>query len=396
MSFRFDIGQAGKYINIKPNSHKLGVVYQGGKRYIAEQLLKKMYELMPNATKFYDLFGGGGAMTAYARLCGFEVTYNEYNKGVFDMFKYFATGGKVTEEMLKWCDRDEFFEIYNKDDKSIVEVVKQFAFSFGGGARTFFCHKNREELKMYRHNFIVYNDLDSARFLDNWWGVGVFEYMHNKVYHRMLDLNMRRSEFSGICKKLEAIKASGMVDHFKDWGYANYKSISDKDLLNFIKEHKPDIDFTKYEGRDIKGSSIFINESSLNNSNLQGLNQLKDSEGLHQVEPLQHLEQLKKLNLLNTYKGINFINGSYDEVELDKNAIIYCDIPYYNTSGYLQGFNHKKFYEWCHKKKDKGYKIFISEYTMPDEFECILELSRVELYSSGGNTNRVIEKLFTL
>lgn len=102
-------------IDIKPNKERLGIVYQGSKRQIAEPLLRKMHELRPNAIKFYDLFGGGGAMSAYAVLCGYNVVYNELNSDVFNLFKYFASGKEVTQVMLDWCNRAEFAEIKKKN-----------------------------------------------------------------------------------------------------------------------------------------------------------------------------------------------------------------------------------------------------------------------------------------
>ena len=60
-------------------SKNLRLPFQGSKNIIAERLLKAMYDNNPEADVFVDLFGGGGAMSAYALDCGYRVVYNELN-----------------------------------------------------------------------------------------------------------------------------------------------------------------------------------------------------------------------------------------------------------------------------------------------------------------------------
>lgn len=51
-------------------SDRLGLVYRGSKRNIADDILKAIYDYNPNAYAFYDLFGGGAdysKMEAYIR-----------------------------------------------------------------------------------------------------------------------------------------------------------------------------------------------------------------------------------------------------------------------------------------------------------------------------------------
>ena len=38
--------------------------------------------------------------------------------------------------------------------------------------------------------------------------------------------------------------------------------------------------------------------------------------------------------------------------------------------------------------------VFVSEYTAPDDFECILEIEHRSTLSSTNNSKRVVEKLF--
>lgn len=111
----------------------------------------------------------------------------------------------------------------------------------------------------------------------------------------------------------------------------------------------------------------------------------------YQKEHLRSL--LKQLPLL---KDVRFTSGNYYDIILPEPAIIYCDPPYKDTTKYKDtDFDHDLFYSWCKNMKDLGYDIYISEYSMPDEFKCVWEKDmKSQLGSNSGFT--VTEKLFTL
>ena len=79
--------------------------------------------------------------------------------------------------------------------------------------------------------------------------------------------------------------------------------------------------------------------------------------------------------------------------------MIYCDIPYKDTTKYKDDFDHEKFYEWCREMKKQGHTIFISEYNMPDDFICVWEMevkSSLSANGKSGGSKKSIEKLFAL
>ena len=95
-------------------------------------------------------------------------------------------------------------------------------------------------------------------------------------------------------------------------------------------------------------------------------------------------------------KGVILAHRSYEELELPKNSLIYCDPPYQGTTGYKTGdFDHTKFWQWCRDKKKEGHTIFISEYNAPSDFICVWE-KEVNVGVEITNTKRKVEKLFTL
>jgi DNA adenine methylase len=96
-------------------------------------------------------------------------------------------------------------------------------------------------------------------------------------------------------------------------------------------------------------------------------------------------------------QDINFIHSCYQNIEFKGKSIIYCDPPYKGMKQYRNKFNHDDFYQWLIDKTEQGHKIFISEYNMPDQFECVLSK---EITCNIDNKNQSIstktERLFTV
>lgn len=95
-------------------------------------------------------------------------------------------------------------------------------------------------------------------------------------------------------------------------------------------------------------------------------------------------------------KGASFVHSSYKDLHIPKNSVIYCDPPYESTTGYAGNFNHAEFWEWCRVKTKEGYKVFVSEYNAPDDFECVFEYSTITQVDNHntGKSNKT-ERLFT-
>lgn len=78
------------------------------------------------------------------------------------------------------------------------------------------------------------------------------------------------------------------------------------------------------------------------------------------------------------------------------NCVFYLDPPYKGTKVYnsVTGFDYDKFYSFC-RDLSKNNWVFISEYEMPDDFECIWSKERkVFQKSDRANAEVATEKLF--
>lgn len=96
---------------------------------------------------------------------------------------------------------------------------------------------------------------------------------------------------------------------------------------------------------------------------------------------------------------VDFRCGSYEEIKLppaDKTTI-YCDIPYKGVKQYTtsKNFDYEMFYDWCREKHAEGYRIFVSEYQMPDDFKCVWQ-KQITNSMNQTITKKPIEKLFML
>lgn len=93
---------------------------------------------------------------------------------------------------------------------------------------------------------------------------------------------------------------------------------------------------------------------------------------------------------------VRFTNHSYQQLTLPDNSLIYCDPPYRNSTGYKDKFNHEEFYDWCRAKRAEGHTIFISEYTLPEDFICVWQREQTTALAGRQKSLKAVEKLFTL
>ena len=110
---------------------------------------------------------------------------------------------------------------------------------------------------------------------------------------------------------------------------------------------------------------------------------------------LQSLESLQRLNKIDNPQtdNIKFYSDDYQNIPLtDKDAVIYCDIPYLNTKEYKHPFDYERFYLWAERQETP---IYISEYEMPkDRFVCIAEKEKKCTLSATNNGKITIERIF--
>lgn len=105
-----------------------------------------------------------------------------------------------------------------------------------------------------------------------------------------------------------------------------------------------------------------------------------------------------KRGLLKDLVGIQsaiFTCLDYHDVEIPDGAVVYCDPPYVNTTGYtVRQFDTNEFWDYM-RQLSKRCNVYISEESAPDDFECIWSKEKVRTLEKNDNVGRVkVEKLF--
>lgn len=176
-----------------------GMPYKGSKNSIAENLIKQL----PPAKHFYDLFGGGGAMTHCALLSGKYqfVHYNELDPLVFKGFKMFINGDFKNEN--RWISREDFNRL--KDTDPYVAIC----FSFGNTARTYRYNRQKELFQKAVHFSICFND---NSLLSEYIDLKDFSYCFTNFKERRLELQKYFTELYKKNKLNDAILKYAMYN----------------------------------------------------------------------------------------------------------------------------------------------------------------------------------------
>ena len=96
-------------------------------------------------------------------------------------------------------------------------------------------------------------------------------------------------------------------------------------------------------------------------------------------------------------QGVVLVNGSYSDLNIPANSVVYCDPPYKGTEKYADTIDHQHFWNWVREKTQEGHEVFVSEYSAPNDFECLWEkevISSISANSVHSKSTKSIEKLF--
>lgn len=98
-------------------------------------------------------------------------------------------------------------------------------------------------------------------------------------------------------------------------------------------------------------------------------------------------------------KFVEFSQGSYSLKSLPNNSLVYCDIPYKDTTKYSTGtFNHLEFYKWASATKQAGHNVLVSEYehNLPEGWEIVWRHeSKKSIRNKDGVQENTVEILMT-
>ena len=124
----------------------IGLPYQGSKKKISKKIIEIIKQNFGTDKPIYDIFGGGGAITAECILNGLEVNYNDLDKDITNAFE------RVISQDREWIktliiSRTEFTEIKDKENKTTDDFLKLLVNSFGNDKRSYLYSKEISDLK---------------------------------------------------------------------------------------------------------------------------------------------------------------------------------------------------------------------------------------------------------
>ena len=124
----------------------IGLPYQGSKKKISKKIVEIIKQNFGTDKPIYDIFGGGGAITAECMLNGLEVHYNDLDETATSMFqKVFSEDRDYLKTLI--VSRDEFFKIRDKENKTIDDELKLIVNSFGNNRKNYLYSEEFSDLK---------------------------------------------------------------------------------------------------------------------------------------------------------------------------------------------------------------------------------------------------------
>lgn len=377
-----------------------GLSYMGSKGRFVEDF----FDIIPKKKRFYDLFHGGLAVTHYALLhTDVEVISNDLNKQIQDLFINAVNGDYKNRN--EYVSRETFFT--EKENNPFIKYM----WSFSCKGENYLYAKEIEDLKKAVYYYKVFGDssllrafgcdsLDDKDDVLNMYTKWYTEKTFGKAISRNeIKLNIEKIEANMkdkgesirlyLCEGLKKankrnvdidrlLGTKGMAGHYfgkSQWEIPTaeaYEKI--KNYLNLSKTFEEliavlGLDFDKYQ------SFKFLTK----------LNHRFDRLETNRQTRINALTELKPMmNRLTLY------NRDYRDVPIEKDSVIYCDIPYENTEQYSVGdFNHAEFFDWCGRQTEL---VLISSYDMPkDKFTKVFE---IEINRGLGGGAIVKERIF--
>ena len=336
---------------------KYGLPYKGSKNKLAERIVS----LLPKRTHLIDLFCGGCAVSHAALLRNKykHIHINDINWMCPTLF-IDALNGKYQNE-TRWISREDFFRL--KDTDPYVAVV----WSFGNNMQTYLYSKEIEPLKKAIHYAIFFRDYSLGKDLG-------------------YDLSFIEP-ISDIQRRYAAVKR-----YFSQFGHVRQQSFEGGRIID-IADHRG-LQQKKSDWRMRKDGTQEPSFKKKNTNAKANFNQEKDATALHRLQYRERQLSMPR----NSGVAISNITSSvldYQQVTIPDDSVIYCDIPYEGTEGYLEkysgGFDYERFYDWCEHQTQP---VFISSYQMPDDrFDCIEEFSHRSTLAQKAN-NLVTERIY--
>ena len=142
--------------NVVRKGRPVGLPYQGSKKKISKQIIEIIKQNFGTDKVIYDVFGGGGAITAECIINGLDVRYNDKSPIITGMFQRVLACDRDWLKTLM-ISRDEFIAIMSKADKTTDDELKLLVNSFGNNRKDYLYGQNHWQIKYELAQQIIAN-----------------------------------------------------------------------------------------------------------------------------------------------------------------------------------------------------------------------------------------------
>lgn len=334
----------------------IGLPYQGSKKKISKKIVEIIKQNFGTDKPIYDIFGGGGAITAECLLNGLEVHYNDLDKDITDMFQ------RVISQDREWIktlivSREEFFGIKNKDTKTVDDNIKLLVNSFGNSKKGYLYSKERSDMK----------------------------------YNLAIEIINKHDVFSGYKQTSTYKNASRPYDEGKPDKFKVLQQLHHLEQLRRLQQlqqlEQLEPTNLSYEAfSNIEGAILYLDppyEGAIGYNNHTGK--------ARQVLPDVYNKMRQKLLKMPT--GTVIVE---DEIEYKLGTPPKNYRRMYVKDLRIQDnvFDSQKFYDWAVEMSKKNI-VLISSYEISDDrFKCVYEFEKARSTMQGGTAVNRTEKLF--
>ena len=202
----------------------VGLPYVGSKKKISKKIVQLIIQNFGKYKTVYDVFGGGGAITAECIINGLDVRYNDLDKTVVGMLE---TVLKTDREFLKTLivSRKDFFKILSKDEKTTEDNLKLLINSFGNDSKSYIYNKEVSDIKYKTAYDVIHNH-------DVFYG-----YKQTETYNQTLDKHngqidtLKQLERLQQLERLEQLNQlqqtqGGVIHPFTTFDYKRFSNVT--------------------------------------------------------------------------------------------------------------------------------------------------------------------------
>jgi site-specific DNA-adenine methylase len=331
----------------------IGLPYQGSKKKISKKIVEIIKQNFGTTKPIYDIFGGGGAITAECISNGLEVHYNDLDKDITNAFE------RVISQDREWIktliiSREEFFEIEAKENKTTDDFLKLLINSFGNSMKGFMYSKETSDLKYNLAKEIIKNhDVFSG-------------YKQTETYKKITS----GSEWDWFNEKRDqSLEQLGQLGQLERLQKLNKIKATNKSYQEFSK---------------VSGAILYL-DPPYEGTTQEGYKGKKQKRIVKPEVYKEMRDKLLKLQLGTKIEHDSFI-FSLGIDDNNKNRMYYKDVR--------PAFDSQEFYDWAFEMS-KTNIVIISSYSISDErFETVYSFDKAHSTLQGGTRNDKCEKLF--